>query len=355
MPLLAVQLEDLRCLRNVDLRLDPKLTLITGPNASGKTSLLEGIFFLGRGRSFRTRQLDRVVRSGSDALTVVGHLSSDRRPVVIGLRATRDSIEARIGGQPVESLSALATAFPVQVIDPNLHKLIEEGPAARRRTMDWGVFHVEHAFATDWQRYQRALRQRNAALRAGQPVAVVRVWDQELASSGTLISAARSEYVDTLAPVLQKIARSLLGLDVTATLTRGWVSEMSLADALTGAWQRDAKLRTTTVGPHRADLSLRLEGILAKDRVSRGQQKLLAAALVIAQLELLKALQGRAGTLLLDDPAAELDSNKLAALMEQVLALGAQLIVTATASSTPGLPLAGMRFHVEQGVVSPML
>ena len=169
MPLLAVQLEDLRCLRNVDLRLDPKLTLITGPNASGKTSLLEGIFFLGRGRSFRTRQLDRVVRSGSDALTVVGHLSSDRRPVVIGLRATRDSIEARIGGQPVESLSALATAFPVQVIDPNLHKLIEEGPAARRRTMDWGVFHVEHAFATDWQRYQRALRQRNAALRAGQP------------------------------------------------------------------------------------------------------------------------------------------------------------------------------------------
>ncbi len=355
MPLLAVQLEDLRCLRNVDLRLDPKLTLITGPNASGKTSLLEGIFFLGRGRSFRTRQLDRLVRSGSDALTVVGHLSSDHRPVVIGLRATRESIEARIGGQPVESLSALAIAFPVQVIDPNLHKLVEEGPAGRRRTMDWGVFHVEHGFATDWQRYQRALKQRNAALRAGQPAAVVRVWDQELASSGTSISAARSVYVDTLAPVLQKIARSLLGLDVTATLTCGWVSDLSLADALIGAWQRDARLHTTTVGPHRADLSLRLEGIPAKDRVSRGQQKLLAAALIIAQLELLKALRGRAGTLLLDDPAAELDSYKLAALMEQVLALGAQLIVTATASSTPGLPLPGMRFHVEQGVVSPML
>jgi DNA replication and repair protein RecF len=355
MPLLAVQLENLRCLRNVDLRLDPKLTLITGANASGKTSLLEGVFFLGRGRSFRTRQLDRIIRGGSDALTVVGHLSSDHRPVVIGLRATRESIEARIGGQPVESLSALAAAFPVQVIDPNLHKLVEEGPAGRRRMMDWGVFHVEQSFSNDWQRYQRALRQRNAALRAGQPGAIVRAWDQELATSGTSISAARTKYIDTLAPVLQRIARSILGLDVAAALTRGWASELGLADALSRAWQRDTKFRTTTVGPHRADLSLRLDGVPAKDRASRGQQKLLAAALIIAQLELLKALQGRAGTLLLDDPAAELDSNKLAALMEQILLLEAQLIVTATAGSTPGLPSPGMRFHVEQGALSSML
>jgi DNA replication and repair protein RecF len=109
------------------------------------------------------------------------------------------------------------------------------------------------------------------------------------------------------------------------------------------------------VGPHRADLNLRLDGIPAKDRVSRGQQKLLAAALIIAQLELLNAVQGRPGTLLLDDPAAELDGGTLEALMEQVLALGAQLVVTATAGTTPGLPVPGMRFHVEQGVVSPML
>lgn len=355
MPLLAVQIEDLRCLRNVDLRLDPKFTLIIGPNGSGKTSLLEGIFFLGRGRSFRTRQLDRVVRCGADSLTVVGHLSSEQRPIVVGVRATRESIEARIGGQAVESLSALATVFPVQVVDPNLHKLVEEGPASRRRTMDWGVFHVERGFASDWPRYQRSLKQRNAALRAGQAAAAVRAWDQELALYGAAISAARSRYVGTLAPILQRVAYPLLALEVTATLSRGWPNELDLSAALSDAWPRDAKLRTTTVGPHRADLVLRLDGVTARDRVSRGQQKLLAAALIIAQLELLKAAQSRTGTLLLDDPAAELDGNKLEALMEQVIALGAQLIVTATASSAPGLPASGRQFHVEQGVVSPML
>ena len=161
MPLLAVQVEDLRCLHEADLRLDPKFTLITGPNAAGKTSLLEAIFFLGRGRSFRTRHVERLIRTGADGLTLIGHLAAAVRPLIVGIRANRDRTEARVGGQPVVSFADLAAAFPVQVIDPNLHKLIEEGPAGRRRAMDWGVFHVEHSFAADWQRYQRALKQRN--------------------------------------------------------------------------------------------------------------------------------------------------------------------------------------------------
>jgi DNA replication and repair protein RecF len=355
MPLLAVQVEDLRCLRHADLRIDSDLTLISGPNAAGKTSLLEAIFFLGRGHSFRTRNIDRVIRTGANALTVIGHVATDYRPVVVGLRATRDSTEAHISGQSVESLADLATTFPVQAIDPNLHKLVEEGPGGRRRAMDWGVFHVERTFVSNWQRYQRALRQRNAALRSGQIVAAIRAWDSELVVAGSLLSDARNRYVSQLQPVMQRVGRELIGVDVSVALSRGWPSDQTLDEALVTSSSQDMKIRATTVGPHRADMRLRVDGFLARDRVSRGQQKLLAATLIIAQLTQLRTIGNRPGTLLLDDPAAELDGLRLERLMHQVKLLGAQVIATATSSSIPGLGNPTAVFHVEQGVVAPML
>jgi len=353
MPLLAVQVEDFRCIRRADLQLDSKLTLITGPNGAGKTSLLEAIFFLGRGRSFRSRQVERVIRSGASGLTVIGHLAGEVRPLVIGIHARPGNMDARIGGKEIGSLAELALAFPVQVIDPNLHKLIEEGPVTRRRSMDWGVFHVEPGFAREWQRYQRALKQRNAALRAAQAAATTRAWDGELSNSGELLTAARERYVEQLGPWVERIAHSLIGGEITLSLARGWPAGSSLPEALADAWSRDTRLGVTTIGPHRADLRLRMEGHLARDRVSRGQQKLLAAAIVIAQLHCLRRQTGRSGTLLLDDPAAELDVGRLQALMDQIADLDTQLIVTATSPRVEGLARPGSVFHVEQGQFDP--
>jgi DNA replication and repair protein RecF len=102
-------------------------------------------------------------------------------------------------------------------------------------------------------------------------------------------------------------------------------------------------------------MEIRVNGFPARDRVSRGQQKLVAASLILAQLELLQRSSARVGTLLLDDPAAELDAGHLQALMAHVAGLGPQLVVTATASSVEALQEPGARFHVEQGVVTRML
>ena len=355
MPLLAVQVEDLRCIRHADLQLHPKFTLITGPNAAGKTSLLEAMFFLGRGCSFRTRRVEKLIRTGADGLTLIGHLASDVRPILLGIRARRDATEARIGGRPAASLADLATAFPVQVIDPNLHKLIEEGPSGRRRAMDWGVFHVEPQFVRDWQRYQRVLKQRNAALRMQLPAEATRAWDKELVIAGTSLSLARQRYLRQLQPIAEKTGRSLTHLDLDIALAQGWSSDQTLGEALVASWPRDSKFRATTVGPHRADMEIRVNGFPARDRVSRGQQKLVAASLILAQLELLQRSSARVGTLLLDDPAAELDAGHLQALMAHVAGLGPQLVVTATASSVEALQEPGARFHVEQGVVTRML
>lgn len=355
MPLLAVQVENLRCIRAADVRLDPQLTVITGANAAGKTSLLEAIFFLGRGRSFRSRQIDRVIRTGADALTLIGHVAAPHRPLVIGIRASRDATEARVGGTQVGSLAQLAGAFPVQVIDPGVHKLVEEGPAARRRAIDWGVFHVEPNFTAAWQKYQRALKQRNAALRQRLPASSVQAWDPELLAAGASLSEARGRYVAQLQPVVRRMAGELADIELVVTLGYGWPTDESFPEALARSWNRDIEWGTTTVGPHRADLRIRAEGHAARERVSRGQQKLVASALVLSQLEVLRDSKGILGSLLLDDPAAELDPRRLKLLLNLAIRLGAQIVATGTSESISGLDSPGARFHVEQGEVTRML
>ena len=110
--------------------------------------------------------------------------------------------------------------LPVQIIDPEIHRLIEEGPNRRRRFLDWGVFHVEHSFVEHWQRYQQALRQRNAALKARQGRPAVTVWDGELVRYGELITEARRRYVEQLAPVAASLAGRLLDLELVLAIGR---------------------------------------------------------------------------------------------------------------------------------------
>jgi DNA replication and repair protein RecF len=175
--LASIRIEQLRCLESANLTLTPRLTLIQGPNGSGKTSLLEGIFLAGRGRSFRTRLTERLIAREADFLRVYAETVD---PVHrIGFEYRREgSYSARLDGADVESLAQLPGAFFVEVIDPDIHRLIEGGPAERRRWLDWGVFHVEHAFLPHWLRFSRALRQRNAALKAGLDPSI---WDGEVA------------------------------------------------------------------------------------------------------------------------------------------------------------------------------
>ncbi len=190
MTLRRMQVTDFRCLHQTEIDLDPEFTLISGPNASGKTTVLEAIYLLGRGRSFRTRLLDQLIRTGSERLIVVGELEIPGR-ITVGIEGSRHGIRAKMAGERANSLAELATAFPVQIIDPEVHRLIEEGPSRRRRFLDWGVFHVEPNFICHWQKYRQALAQRNAALKLRQSRTVVSAWDADLVRYGDLLTEAQ--------------------------------------------------------------------------------------------------------------------------------------------------------------------
>lgn len=355
MPLTALSVEDFRCLHHADLGLAPGLNLVHGPNGAGKTSLLEAIFLLGRGRSFRTRNSERLIRQGASLLRVIGRtqMSSGGPEHVVGIQVSREEgTQAKIDGAFVESLAELSQAVPVQVIDPEVHRLIEEGPQRRRRWLDWAVFHVEPSFVDHWIRYGRAVRQRNAALRHDPSTAAA--WDSEIVRHGEAITTARRNAMAAVLPRWKDVMQGLGGEEVTLSFHQGWAHDVALADALRAAWDRDHVHHTTSVGPHRADVSIRARGRAAREMLSRGQQKVVAVAMVLSQVELLEADLGVTPTLLLDDPAAELDAEHLAAFIARVQALRCQLVVTSIQKEFSLLGSPERVFHVEQGRVAQL-
>jgi len=357
MSLDSLGIEDFRCIERAELPLHGRCNLISGENASGKTSLLEAIFVLGRGRSFRTARTETLIRAGADAFQLTGRVRGDGSGRPLGLRLSKDGIEARYSGRPVSGLAELATILPAQAIDPEVHRLIEGGPQERRRFLDWGVFHVEPNFVEHWRRYQRALRQRNAALRSGAVPALIRAWDPELIEAGELVAASRARYLDALRSHVAATAERLLGGTLEISLMQGWAAERSLQESLEASWPRDRERGLTHSGPHRADLGVKFGGSPARDRISRGQQKLAASALLLGQLRCDAELGSSVAALLVDDPAAELDSSNLEKLLGEVVSLPAQLFVTALDPTNPalaGLP-EGHRFHVEHGKVTRLI
>ncbi len=350
-----LQVENFRCLRKVDADFGSQVNLIEGQNASGKTSLLEAIYVLGRGRSFRSGRLTSLVRDGATAFTVVGWLDSAAGPRVAGVSGSSHGLEAHLGGSKVRGLAELAGALPVQNLDPNVHKLVEDGPALRRQFLDWGVFHVEHSFISAWRRYRKANQQRNVLLRNGGSDAVIEAWEGELAVAAAEVDAARRRYAELLQGSVQSLGMTLLGEDLVCEYRRGWPQDQELAACLRQHRGRDREYGASQLGPHRADLRLRLAGHAARGRVSRGQQKLLSAAITLAQMQLLHQRCGEPGVLLLDDPEAELDQTRVERLLKLACSLPLQMFVTQLPGRDLPLPEDTKRFHVEHGEMQRMV
>lgn len=350
MSLQELRVHDLRCIGSAELELAPRLNLVSGPNGSGKTSLLEAVHLLGRGRSFRTRNTERLIRRGEARLQVFGR-TADTIPHDLGVGCDRESgVVARIDRRAADSLAELSALLPLQLIDPGIHRLVEEGPVQRRRWVDWGVFHVEPGFIRSWGDYTRALKQRNAALRQAAPT---EPWDAELARLGEGLARSRQALLEALRPEWQAICgRLLAGLHLEWSFHRGWSQDHSLAESLALHLMRDRERGSSGVGAHRFDVALKVDGRLAREVLSRGQQKLLGASMTLAMARLAaRASSVRLPILLLDDPAAELDREKTRLLIEEIAALQCQLIVTSLDPERPEFGPPQRAFHVEQGRV----
>jgi DNA replication and repair protein RecF len=351
LPLSRVRITTLRCLRQVELELDPGRNYIFGANGAGKTSLLEGLFVLGRGRSFRTRQMRRLVRHGEDGFAVFGEVDVGGVQRRLGVAYHAGRLEKKIDGQPAVGMAQLASLLPVHAIDPSMHAIVEGGPSERRRFLDWGVFHVEPGYLDAWKSYRRVLSQRNAALKRSASSQELRPWSTALAEAGDVVDACRRRYLDRLALFVSEFGRRLLDRALVIDYRRGWAADQRLDEVLSAGESRDRQAASTEAGPHRAELVLRLDERRVQGEASRGQQKLTAAALILGQVAVESAERPHRSVVLVDDPAAELDALSLERLIAAIAGLPAQLVFTALTpehlAPEPGFPT----FHVERGEV----
>jgi len=349
--LISFKCTDFRCLESVALEFSAGHNLIYGANASGKTSILEAVAYLGRGRSFRGANPKELVRHGMDEFLVLGKADSSSRQIALGVRNGKTGLEVHVDGEKCSSAAALAEALPLQVIDPDVHDLVAGGPENRRQFVDWIAFHVEHGYLDTWRRFRRALKQRNAALRSGTNRTVLGGWDQELAELGMAVDQARRAMLEITGPELESVAGALLGSPVGVEYQQGWASDRSLIQALSEGVDRDFQLGSTQAGPHRADLKLIYDERQARRLVSRGQQKLLACALILAATDIVQTHLEKPLLLLLDDPSAELDVDSVSRLMARVEGLGCQVIATTLDMSRALFSDKPALFHVEHGRV----
>lgn len=352
MPVLRFTATNFRCLEAIEFAPGAAYTLIYGANASGKTSILEALAYLGRGRSFRGASTQDLIRHGQSEFVLYGEVSIGERLSRLGVRNGSAGLEVRIDGEDGGGAAALATALPLQIIDPDVHSLVAGGPEQRRRYLDWLAFHVEHDYLENWRRFRRALKQRNAGLRSGASAAAMQGWDAQFAGLAVVVDRGRRAALGALREVLHRLGRNLLGSEVEFEYQQGWAGDKSLAEALAASLDRDRQQGTTQLGPHRADLRLVYDERRARKLVSRGQQKLLACAMVLAAASTAQQALAQPVLLLLDDPAAELDSDSLQRLMDEVIALQCQVVATSLVADIPGFPESAAVFHVEQGRLS---
>jgi DNA replication and repair protein RecF len=333
------------------------INLLLGQNGSGKSSVLEAIHYLSVGRSFRTHLTNRVIMQGEKEFTLFAQLEQDQQMTSIGLQKDRHGdTQLKIGGKNADKLSQLASLLPLQLIHPEGYNLLTGGPQQRRAFVDWGVFHVEQAFFPLWGKVRRLLKQRNALLRQSANYAPLAYWDQQLAESSEALSVFRQQYCQALQSLLQQICQELLPeYTFQATFYAGWQQESALNQLLQEGFERDRQLGHTAIGPHRADLRLRAEGVPVQDLLSRGQLKLLVCALRLAQGLYLRQHSAKTCLFLIDDFASELDAEKRYVLAKRLQQCKSQVFITAIDQQ----PLQEIMqefdcrlFHVKQGNIT---
>src|SRR5579859_1245151 len=286
----SLRIRGLRCLGDVEVSLEPGVTVFAGPNGAGKTSLLEAAFLLSHARSFRAGAKDALLQRGADSLAVFAELRhDDGRARRLGLGRQGVRWEARMDGEAV-SLSELVGECAVVCFEPGSHALIAGGAEERRRYLDWGVFHVEHEFIAAWRRYQRALKQRNALLRSAHTVSESQYlpWEAELAATASLIDQQREVYLSELRPHIELAMQGLLPElgKIELRYKRGWTDGAGLGDLFAQQRGRDLARGHTTLGAHRADWAISFEHAPMREHLSRGQEKLTALGCMLAQASL---------------------------------------------------------------------
>ncbi|MCF7988703.1 MAG: DNA replication/repair protein RecF [Methylovulum sp.] len=359
MSLLKLDIHHVRNILKESIHPSPGINFIIGNNASGKSSLLEAIFILGRAKSFRSTSIKSVIHFGASHLIVSAQvLQSDGCNLQVGIQLDGKDADIRINQQANQQKSDLAYILPTQLIHPKSYELLDGGAQLRREFLDWGVFNDDKSFLTAWRTYKRAISHRNALLKAKQSH-LLHIWDKEVVYYGTIVNKSRSNYLQKFRPIFFEIIKHFLPINlIDIEFVDGWDVALNFEDVLRRDIEKDLRYGFTHSGPHRCDFLLKLDNRLARDFVSRGQLKLIILSLKLAQIQLLTKGDTNPACILIDDFAAELDNEFRKSLLGFLSSLSCQTFITTNEFSDFGdlNKISTFKvFHMEHGHIKPCL
>lgn len=354
-----IVVSNFRNITHFESSLSPSINIFSGNNGAGKSSILEAIYYLNTAKSFRSPRHQNLIQLNKDAFQIFGSFREEtNRKADIGIQRAANQVTIHLNREKVNSIAEIAKIAPIQVITPNAHALIEGGPSIRRAFLDWGLFHVEQKFHSHWSQYRKILKQRNAALKSERDAGLVHIWDQPLQVHGCIIHELRQAYVAKLQVMLKQHLPPFSEFEHNEIRYQsGWDTGHSLLDCLKRNIKKDMALGYTSVGPHRSDLTISINGTLAENLLSRGQQKLLVLLLYLVQLDILYMSTNRPCIVLLDDITSELDEQLRRYLLSKLANYNSQIMMS---SLDPGIIdtqafVEPKLFHVEHGLIKEMV
>ena len=320
-----LKIHHLRNIHTLSLSLNSRFNFIIGPNGSGKTTILEALYLLSCGHSFRSRETRPLISFDQDSFTVFA-LSTDNQTVSIR-KSKSTQTHIKLNDQFCRTTSQLAYETPCQVCYSDLFQIIDAGPSVRRAVLDWGLFHVKPNYLILWNDYKKVLRQRNALLKKERLYSHFIPWDMQLSRLAKELDELRSDYTSRWQEAFNQVLPELSDVHCTFSYYRGWDrkdSGANLDQLLKEQFESDKHRQFTQSGAHQADLIIEGTHLKAKQVLSRGQQKIILLALKLAQGKLLD----NNCLYLFDDLASELDEKHLCNLFNYLQRNPGQFVIT---------------------------
>ena len=357
-------LQNFRTYPELTLRLHPSLNFFHGPNAAGKTNIIEAIHMVGMGRSHRASKDDELITWAADAYHIRARITArigNQTVEICSQRGQRK--EVKVNGERKRRLSELLGIFNVVLFTPDDLEMVKGSPAARRRFLDAVICQLSPQYYHYLARYNHVLQQRNAVLRTPGSRETLEVWDEQLVQYGSelifrrmhavrkLAGLARSNYreISREGDDLTVVYRTFMALDDSATVE---AIKRRLAQEVQRSRRIEEKKGYTMVGPQRDDLGLAIQGAEARLFASQGQQRTIVLALKMAEMEFLAEGAGEYPVLLLDDVFSELDDSRRGNLLEKMSRPVQTLITSTNTNPLRDLRVRGKRFQVAGGKVT---
>jgi len=334
---LAVEALNVRSFRNlasVDIELGRRLNVVYGENGQGKTSLLESVYVLGTSRSFRTSRQSEQISLGSTLASVRGRVreGTELREQSIGLQNGRRTV--RVEGKAPRTLAAYAVWTPMVVFHPGSLSLSSGSGAERRRLLDRTALYMAPSSQGEREGYARACRARQRVLETrGERASDLESWEDLMVQHGLVLSAARRVAAEALSGPVEHAFAGIAEASLTLRLRYepgAPEDAQAFRIALARDRSRDRARRSATVGPHRDDLALELDGVLVRGMASQGQQRAVVIALELAEIQVIEQARGVRPVLLLDDVSSELDGARTRALFAALRREDGQVLLTTT-------------------------